>query len=143
MTVSYTGWTTPAAGARPLVEVSQPTRSAEYKPSSSQCSEAIRVPQPPSLTMADHYAVTKHLRDFGNDELIGVGGALGLYYPHLRRMNPLLEEMVAAWLNREDNVLSASGDPSWASLIKALQDINQPGIAKKIAEGMELGVCVM
>ena len=72
---------------------------------------------------------------------IDLGGALGLYYPHLRKMSPLLKEMVAAWLNREDNVLSASGDPSWASLIKALQDINQAGIAKKIAEGMELDVC--
>ena len=93
--------------------------------------------------MADHYAITKHLRDLSNEELIGVGGALGLLYPHLRRMSPFLEEMVAAWLNREDNVLSASGEPSWASLIKALQDIDQPGIAKKIAEGMELGMCVM
>ena len=93
------------------------------------------VPPPPGLTMADHYAVTKHLRQLSNLDLIGVGGALGLYYPHLRKMNPLLEELVAAWLNREDNV---SGDPSWASLIKALRDINQPGIAQKIEEGMVL-----
>ena len=91
-----------------------------------------------SLSMADHYTITRHLRDLSKEELIGVGGALGLYYPHLRKMSPLLEEMVAAWLNREDNVLSASGDPSWASLIKALKDIDQSGIAKKIAEGMEL-----
>ena len=87
--------------------------------------------------MADHYTVTRHLRNLGNDELIRVGEALGLYYPHLRRMSPLLEEMVAAWLNREDNVLSASGDPSWSSLIKALRDINQPGIAGTISKGME------
>ena len=66
-----------------------------------------------------------------------MGGALGLYYPHLRKMSPLLEELVAAWLNREDNVLSASGDPSWTSLIKALRDIDQPGIAQKIEEGMK------
>ena len=97
-----------------------------------------QVPQHPGLTMADHYIVTKHLRDLSNDsDLIGLGGALGLYYPDLRRMNPLLEELVAAWL-RQDNVMSASGDPSWASLIKALQETNHPGIAKKIEEGMEL-----
>ena len=78
------------------------------------------ISQPIGLCMTDHYAVTRHLRDLSNEDLIGVGGALGLYYPHLRKMSPLLEELVAAWLNREDNVLSASGEPSWASLIKAL-----------------------
>ena len=83
--------------------------------------------------MADHYAITRHLRDLSKEDLIGVGGALGLYYPHLRKMSPLLEELVAAWLNREDNVLSASGAPSWTSLIKALRDINQSGTAQKIS----------
>ena len=87
------------------------------------------------LTVAAHYKITKHLGDLSNDELIKVGEALGLDYPHLRRMNPLLGEMVAAWLNREDNVLSVSGNPTWASLIKALQDINQPGVAETISEG--------
>ncbi len=84
--------------------------------------------------MADHFTVTRHLRDLSNEDLIGVGEALGLYYPHLRKMNPLLEELVAAWLNREDNVQSASGDPSWASLSKALRDIGQSGTADKIAK---------
>ena len=94
-------------------------------------------PLPCPLTMADHFAVTEHLRDLCNEsDLIRLGGALGLYYPHLRRMNPFLEELVAAWLNRRDNVLSASGDPTWVSLIKALQDIDQPGIAQKIEQGM-------
>ena len=100
-------------------------------------------PQPPSVTMADHYTITKCLRNLGNEDIIELGEALGLYYPHLRKMDRLLKDMVAAWLNREDNVLSASGDPSWASLIKALQDIDQQGIAKKIAEGVELDVCMM
>ena len=85
--------------------------------------------------MADHYSVTKQLKDLSSEELIGVGGALGLYYPNLRRMNPLLEEMVAAWLNRKDNVLSCSGDPSWVSLVKVLQDLCHPGIAKTISDG--------
>ena len=96
------------------------------------------VPQPPGLTMADHYTVTRHLRNLSKEDLIGVGGALGLYYPHLRKMSPLLEELVAAWLNKEDNVQSASGDPSWSSLIKALQDIHQPGIAMTISSGKSL-----
>ena len=100
------------------------------------CEPPTSVTAVPRLAMADHYTVAKQLRDLSKEDLIGAGGALGLYYPHLRRMSPLLDEMVAAWLNREDNVLTASGEPSWASLIKALQDTNQPGIAKKIAEGI-------
>ena len=85
--------------------------------------------------MADHYVVTRHLRDLSNEELMDLGGALGLRYSNLRNMKPLLNEMVAAWLMRKDNVLSATGDPSWTSLIQALQDINQPGIAEDCIKG--------
>ena len=85
--------------------------------------------------MSDHYYVIRHLRDLSNDELVDLGGALGLHYSNLRRMSPLPEEMVAAWLNGTDNVLSATGDPSWANLIQALRDIHQSGIAQRIEEG--------
>ena len=86
--------------------------------------------------MADHYTVTKHLRDLSNEDLIRVGGALGLYYPRLRKMTPLLEELVAAWLNKDDNVRVASGDPTWESLIKALRDIDKTGLAEEITQGI-------
>ena len=86
--------------------------------------------------MADHYAITKHLAPLLSEDLIELGLALGLYYPRLHNMSrSLLNEMVAAWLNREDSVLSATGEPSWASLVQALTDIHQPGIAKDISEG--------
>ena len=88
------------------------------------------------LTMADHYAVCILLKDLSKEDIIELGEALGLYYPHLRKMERLLKDMVAAWLNREDHVLLATGDPSWASLIQALRDIDQPGIAQRIAEGI-------
>ena len=85
--------------------------------------------------MADHHIITTHLRDLKNEVLMDLGGALGLRYSHLHNMSrPLLNEMVVAWLNREDHVLSI-GDPSWARLIQALKDIHQPGIAKDISEG--------
>ena len=58
-----------------------------------------------------------------------MGVALGLDYPHLTRMEPLMGKMVGAWLNGEDNV---SDPPSWASLIKSLNDIKQRGIAQNI-----------
>ena len=83
--------------------------------------------------MKDHFPVTKCLEDFSNDELMSLGTALGLRYTKVRNMRcPLLGEMVAAWLNGEDEVLSVTGAPSWDSLSKALKKINQPGIADKI-----------
>ena len=52
--------------------------------------------QPSHLTMADHYPITRHLRDLSNEELMDLGGALGLRYSHLRNMSrPLLNDMVA------------------------------------------------
>ena len=86
--------------------------------------------------MSDHRAVTKHLEDLGHEELIVLGTELGLKYPRLRRMTSLMGELVAAWLNGQDDVLKASGPPSWASLIKALGNIGQHGIAQRIDKGM-------
>ena len=97
---------------------------------------ADKVLQPACLSMADHYTVTRYLKDLSTEDIIELGEALGLYYPHLRRMSSLLKDMVAAWLNREDNVLSATGDPSWTSLIQALHDIDQSGIARRISESL-------
>ena len=118
------------------LSVSQPSSPKKLKLSSlsGKAGKVHGVSQPIGLSMADHYTVTKHLRDLSNEDLIKVGEALGLYYPDLKRMKDLPGDMVAAWLNKKDNVLSASGEPSWASLIKALRDINQPGIARKILE---------
>ena len=90
---------------------------------------------PPRLSIDDHYMVSGHLADLDNEDLITLGGALGLRYPKLKRMHYLLGDMVAAWLNEEDNVLRASGPPSWTSLVQALEDMGQPGIASRIQEG--------
>lgn len=79
--------------------------------------------------------VKRYLRDLGSDELMDLGGALGLRYPNLKRMTPLISEMVAAWLKREDNVIAVSGPPSWANLTQALRDIGQNGIANTIETG--------
>ena len=59
-------------------------------------------PPAPGLTISDHSVVTSYLKDLGNAELMTLGGALGLDYPHLQRMAPLMSEMVAAWLRSED-----------------------------------------
>ena len=85
--------------------------------------------------MKDHFKVTKILKCMNKEDLRQLGGALGLSYPRLRNMEPLLEEMVCAWLNKEDNVLKQSGKPSWTSLKSALHEIGQEGVAASIAQG--------
>ena len=68
-------------------------------------------------------------------QLIRLGTALGLKYPHLQRMQILPDDMVAAWLNIEDEVMDISGIPTWSSLIKALEDTDQKGVASRIRKG--------
>ena len=82
--------------------------------------------------MDDHYLISRQLNDLGRGELLSLGGALGLHRPKMKRMDDLLGDMVAAWLNAEDNVLRASGPPCWASLVQALEDIQLHGIASNI-----------
>ena len=93
-------------------------------------------PPAAGLTIADHFVVTRCLIDLGDAELKSLGGGLGLHYPHLQRMAPLMDEMVAAWLNSEDSVVSTSGPPSWTSLVQALRRIGQNGIANTIETGL-------
>ena len=63
-----------------------------------------------------------------------VGGALGLAYDTLDKMKNLPEEMVAAWLLKQDYVMTSSGEPTWRSLVKALRRVGQEGVAREIEE---------
>lgn len=90
------------------------------------------------LTTVQQFKITKSLHGLGNDELTDLGLALGLEYGNMKRMSPnksFIREMLASWLNKEDNVMTASGEPSWNSLVKALEDIDQHGTAQKIRKG--------
>ena len=89
---------------------------------------------PNSLSTADHFKVCKSLKALNNEQLRELGTALGLDYAHLQRMNTLPGDMVDAWLKRMDNVLK-SDPPSWTSLIKALESMNQGGVASTIRKG--------
>ena len=89
---------------------------------------------PNSLSTADHFKVCKCLKALNNEQLRELGTALGLDYAHLQRMNTLPGDMVDAWLKCMDNVLK-SDPPSWTSLIKALESINQAGVASTIRKG--------
>ena len=80
----------------------------------------------------DHHEICQSLRNLNDRDLVKLGQALGLSYITLETMKNVPEEMVAAWLNRRDNVLSKSGEPTWAKLIEALKEIGHTGIAQNI-----------
>ena len=48
-------------------------------------------------------------------------------------MTSFPDEVVAAWLNRQDNVLKHSGEPTWSTLEEALRKIGQTGLAEDIS----------
>ena len=85
------------------------------------------------------FEVSHYLKDLDNERIIRVGLVLGMYYSSLKRMRSLPDDMVAAWLRREDNVLQVSGVPTWKVLSKALKDIGQTGLAMKIQQH---GMCM-
>ena len=82
--------------------------------------------------MVDHHDVCQEINNLSQEELINLGDELGLSYPRLKQMTPLPEEMVAAWLSKEDIVLKRTGQPTWSSLADALKRIGQASLAEKI-----------
>jgi hypothetical protein len=85
------------------------------------------------LGIEDHHIVRQYLKDLNDQNVIELGGALGLSYPKLCRMTPLLNEMVRAWINGEDQV-TERGVPTWSRLVAALRDVGQNGIANIITK---------
>lgn len=47
-------------------------------------------------------------------------------------MTNILDDVTAAWLNREDQVLEKSGEPTWKRLADAMERIGQVGTAEDI-----------
>ena len=86
--------------------------------------------------IGDLVEVTKYLLDLDQTAIHSLGLTLGLYYPHLNKMETskrFRDDVIAAWLQKEDQILRM-GTPTWKTLVKALRDprVNQTGIAKKI-----------
>ena len=73
------------------------------------------------------HAIKECLKDLSQDKIIEVGLALGLLYPSLRKMTMLPEDMIQAWLEKRDKVLSFSGEPTMQSLIIALESSRLAG----------------
>ena len=49
-------------------------------------------------------------------------------------MKSLPNEMVAAWLRREEGILRRSGEPTYERLAEALEEMEQNGLAKDVRE---------
>ena len=83
-----------------------------------------------------HYDIWQILKDLTSSQLRTLGCALGLSYSRLERMtqSDLPNEMIAAWLRREDDVPERSGQPTWNTLACKLKDIGQTGKSDDITQ---------
>ena len=88
--------------------------------------------------IGDLIEVTNYLLDLQHDNIYNLGLTLGLYQPHLKKIETsktFRDDVIAAWLQKEDQVLKI-GIPTWDSLVKALKHprVKQTVVANKIAD---------
>ena len=96
------------------------------------CSHIIRVD---INNLAD---ITRYLHPLDRTAVFNLGLVLGLGYERLRAMmdgRTFLEDMLAVWLQRVDQVLR-TGVPTWRKLVEALKDprVGQNGLARNIEQ---------
>ena len=82
--------------------------------------------------------ITSYLHPLDRTAVFNLGLVLGLDYNRLKTMTDsprFLEDMLASWLQRMDQVLK-TGVPTWKRLVEALEDprVGQNGIASKIKQ---------
>ena len=88
--------------------------------------------------IGDLAKVTDYLLDLQHDDMYNLGLTLGLYQPHLKKIETsktFRDDVIAAWLQKEDQVLKI-GIPTWDNLVKALKHprVKQTVLANKIAD---------
>ena len=94
-----------------------------------------------SIAINDHFEVCQSLKNLGSPNIHRrLGGALGLLHPTLKKMTSFPDDVVAAWLNRQDEVLQHSGEPTWSTLENALRKIGQTGLAEDVKDKGK-GIC--
>ena len=91
---------------------------------------------------SDLLDITDYLLSLGETHIYNLGLALGLSQLRLRglmKSNMFLDDVIAGWLRREDDVMK-KGDPTWETLVKALRHprVRQDGIAHDIAKKMHI-----
>ena len=86
----------------------------------------------------DLLEVTDYLpKDLGQNEIYNLGITLGLKQPQVKKMrdsDTFKDDVIAAWLQKEDQVTKRGIKPTWETLAKALRHprVNQTRIAEKI-----------
>ena len=88
--------------------------------------------------IGDLIEVTNYLLDLQHDDMYNLGLTLGLYQPHLKKIETsktFRDDVIAAWLQKEDQVLKM-GIPTWDNLVKAMKHprVKQTVLANKIAD---------
>ena len=81
---------------------------------------------------ANHLDIRRYLKDLDTEQLQLLGLALGLYYPTVKGMKSLPDDLIHAWLLRQDDVIKRSGEPTYERLALALEEIGQNGIAQDV-----------
>ena len=86
--------------------------------------------------IGDLAEVMDYLLDLQHNDIYNLGLTLGLYYPHLSKMETskrFRDDVIAAWLQKEDQV-PRMGIPT--NLVKALKHprVKQTVVANKIAD---------
>ena len=85
------------------------------------------------LDVNDWATICGYLHKMNRSQIHRLGGELGLIVFNLEEMQTLPNDMVKAWLRKEDKVKEKSGDPlTWNILVKTLHKIGQNGIADDI-----------
>ena len=86
-----------------------------------------------TLDDKDWSDICRYLDKLDRVRIEQLGGELGLSVFNLDRMQNLPDDMVKAWLRKEDRVIEKSGDPlTWSILVVALRKIGQNGISDAI-----------
>ena len=93
---------------------------------------------PLCLADEDLLQITNYLLNMEKYHIYNLGLVMGLAQPKLKTMrdsDTFLDDVIAAWLRKEDNV-KKMGEPSWTVLIRALKHprVMQIGIADNIAK---------
>ena len=86
-----------------------------------------------SLTTTDLPSVVKYLNSLPTPQIKILGSELGLDFTRLTNMDQatLSQDMVTAWLRKDDNVK----ETTWQALITALESVGHTGIASDIKKG--------
>ena len=90
---------------------------------------------------SDIIEISKYLNQLNRTHFFTLGMCLGLRHSSLKDMmhsEMYKTDVIAAWIRREGDVDQKTGAPTWSSLVKALMDVGQKGIAQNIATDSNL-----